>query len=566
MSTHRVQPIPPPPQPSSPVRGEYSYLSSPLRHSTERHNSATSRREDDVYRSERNSDGSYRREDHEQPHFHRERHEYQNTHSQPHDTYDTRHGYSGAPRDSRSRSPIRRGESIDDRGLPPHTSSHTPRHPPFPSRPRSPPRNSGIMRRGLSAGDDAESDADPDTADMPPSERYKGLIKDIYDNKRNKWAIPNKRSLAGQLQKYARFVPRKFGGYIDLGRVVQDGILFEGGPPPRFRVPESSMSAELRERLADARESVEVFDWFKETVAFFSDIIPILARKPEDILTLGAFMDTHAKQAMATDKRNILKEWASFVGPVKVSDTLTIPQPVGVQATNKAFFGWESNWATAQLIRPDALPEFEEDPTRYRLMIRGNEIQVDHNDNPVFLYDPEAYDPENILEGLCRHPAHLKAVRTILTSPGSVYLAPGMKSAGRGSVSDIYKCRAIEPAMIAYVAALIRNILSSCPRWVPDDGAFKGRLFFRRLVNLFNTDNDPEDTWATETLAWWNSNVFGDYISNRNPTARRPGGSRSDDEILKAQRVARAAARMATASQARPSPTSQVQLHQQSRK
>ncbi|KAI0715991.1 hypothetical protein C8T65DRAFT_694485 [Cerioporus squamosus] len=544
MFSHRPQPVPPAPQPGSPGRDDRSHSPSPLRHGTTRiHSGDHPRREDDGYRPDRSSDSNYRREDHEHPRPHRE---YYN------DEYTAgRHGYSGSrPRDSRSRSPARRGEFYDDRV--PRNSSHTPGRPSLPPRARSPPRVSGIIQRGPS-GDDGEIDAGPDPTDMTPVERYKGLMKALHDNKRNKWSIPDKRSLAGQVQKYSRFVPRKFGAYVDLGSVVQNGILWEGGPPPRFRGSELSMSANLRARLAEARECVEVFDWFKNTVAFFSDIVPILARKPEDIITLGAFMDTHAKQAKATDKRNIFKEFVSYVGDFKVSDTLTLSPPAGVQATNKAFFGWESDWATAQLIRPDALPEFEADPTEYRLLIRGSQIVVDHDDNPNCLYATDTYDPDNILEGFLRNEAHLKALRNVFTSPGSVKLAPGMKSAGRGSVSDIYKCRTIEPKMIAYIATLVRNILSSCPCWAEDDGAFKGRLFFKRMINLFNADNDPEDTWATETLAWWNSNVYGDHISNRNSQARRPGGSQSDDEILRAQRAARAAARASAALQAQPS-------------
>ncbi len=45
---------------------------------------------------------------------------------------------------------------------------------------------------------------------------------------------------------------------------------------------------------------------------------------------------------------------------------------------------------------------------RYRLLLRGNTIRIDHKDNPVFLYDMDAYDPDNILEGLLRNGAHLK--------------------------------------------------------------------------------------------------------------------------------------------------------------
>ncbi len=83
--------------------------------------------------------------------------------------------------------------------------------------------------------------------------------------------------------------------------------MWEGGPPTRYRVPEASyvfmallgclltslfarLSAKLRERLTDEKDCVKIFEWFKDTVAYFADIVPVLTRKPKDIVTLGAFV------------------------------------------------------------------------------------------------------------------------------------------------------------------------------------------------------------------------------------------------------------------------------------
>ena len=73
--------------------------------------------------------------------------------------------------------------------------------------------------------------------------------------------------------------------------------------------------------------------------------------------------DTHAKQARATDINSIKKAIASYLEPVTFPSERTVSPPTSAaQRTNKVFFGYEADWTTWQLIRPDAIDEFDEDP------------------------------------------------------------------------------------------------------------------------------------------------------------------------------------------------------------
>ncbi|TFK94496.1 hypothetical protein K466DRAFT_476237, partial [Polyporus arcularius HHB13444] len=132
--------------------------------------------------------------------------------------------------------------------------------------------------------------------------------------------------------------------------------------------------------------------------------------------------------------------------------------------------------------------------------VLGGDIDIDHRDNPYFLYPAGEFDPFDLWKGLCQGESTLKALRGIFCSPSSITLPPGARSMGRGCISHIYKIRNVEPRSIAYVATLWRNVLSSCPSWEENDGEFSGPAFFKRLVALFD-----DEIWANETLSWWNS-------------------------------------------------------------
>ncbi len=93
--------------------------------------------------------------------------------------------YHGERRPSRSLSPRARRHYDDGE---PRVFSQTPGRP---LREQSPPRRSGIIRRGSPSGDgDDEIDDDPEHTNMTPDERFKILMKTIRDNKTDKWNIP----------------------------------------------------------------------------------------------------------------------------------------------------------------------------------------------------------------------------------------------------------------------------------------------------------------------------------------------------------------------------------------
>ncbi|KAI0737524.1 hypothetical protein C8Q80DRAFT_1276282 [Daedaleopsis nitida] len=392
--------------------------------------------------------------------------------------------------------------------------------------------------------EDSEIHDEAAPTDLSGRALFNDVIKTLKRHSGPKWTIPNKASPAGQLAKYARLIPRVHGPFLDMGEVVQKGMLWENGPPARWDRPEPSLTPKQKDRKAHELQCVKVFQWLKDNVPYFDELVPHLAGKGTEILMLGRFLDSHARQARATDINNIKKHIAEYFDPVMLPSGRTISPPTNkAQRTNKAFFGWESHWTAYQLLSHQAVEEFDANPEEFLNLLRTTtDILIDHHDNPTYLYAHGEYNPDKVDEALCQGEALLRALRCVYTSPSSAFEPAGKKAAGRGCISQIYKIDAVQPTMIAYIATLYRNVLTSSPKWEDKDGAFNGKLFYQKIVDLFTGPTIAEERWALDTLAWWNSRVYESPISGSSArVGRRPGHTtRSQDEILADQRHAAA--------------------------
>ncbi|KAI0350552.1 hypothetical protein OH77DRAFT_1572506, partial [Trametes cingulata] len=168
--------------------------------------------------------------------------------------------------------------------------------------------------------------------------------------------------------------------------------------------------------------------------------------------------------------------------------------------------GFYSTWTGRLLVPRAARDEFDDDPETYCDAVMSNMVKVDHEDYPSFLYEEGDFDCDAVDAGLCRGDLLLKAYRHVFTSASSVTRPPGQKSSGRGCISHIYKLENVAPESIAYIATLVRNVLSSSPTWDVKDGDFDCGIFFANTVALFRGgETEQDDVWTRDTLAWWNA-------------------------------------------------------------
>ncbi|CDO73181.1 hypothetical protein BN946_scf185007.g236 [Trametes cinnabarina] len=79
----------------------------------------------------------------------------------------------------------------------------------------------------------------------------------------------------------------------------------------------------------------------------------------------------------------------------------------------------------------------------------------------------------------------MQAYRCIWTSPESASKEPGVGGSGRGSLSRVNGVNTVGPANIAYVACLLRHVLSSEATWREQNPkVFNGAWFFKTIINF----------------------------------------------------------------------------------
>ncbi|KAI9057375.1 hypothetical protein FKP32DRAFT_1681519 [Trametes sanguinea] len=323
-------------------------------------------------------------------------------------------------------------------------------------------------------------------------------------------------SPAAPLSQLGRLIPRMWGPFIDMSVVVTVGMAWYGGPPTHWAsVVESSLSPSRLEQLRKEKHYVKIFGWLQERVPFLKEIFPMMVGRAHDTFILGAFLETHSNAARATDLHSLRDDLPDYVLPAATASSPLemIAPPNDHQRKNKHYYGFHSLW-TGRLLTPRInRDEFDEDPQAQVFCdaVLDDTIDIDDSNYPSFLYsDDEEFDPEAIDVGLCVGGLLVKAYRRVFTSASSVNKPPGKRGLGRGCISQIYKLDTVAPGSIAYIATLVRNVLSSCDSWEVNDGHFDGEKFYDRVVALFDTEAEDADLgWISDTIVFWNSQVYG---------------------------------------------------------
>ncbi|OSD00043.1 hypothetical protein PYCCODRAFT_728913 [Trametes coccinea BRFM310] len=424
-------------------------------------------------------------------------------------------------RSSRSESPPpRRAHNVAPPGL--HRApENPPKHPPQ-LEPVEPP-SSG--EHGIDAGEQPVDAYDID-ADF-----YTNLFHTLRATKSAKWSISRPSSPAAPLSRLGRLIPRVWGPFIDMTIVVTVGMAWYGGPPTHWAtVSETSLSPARLNQLKSEKHCVKVFEWLQERVPFMKEIFPMMVGRAHDTFILGAFLETHSNAARATDLHSLRDSLPDYVLPVATASAPLnmIAPPNDHQRKNKHYYGFHSLW-TGRLLTPRVnRDEFDENPQAFCDAVLDNTIGISDEDYPSFLYsDDEDFDPEAIDVGLCYGDLLVKAYRRVFTSASSVNKPPGKRGLGRGCISQIYKLDTVTPGSIAYIATLVRNVLSSCDSWEVKDGHFDGEHFFNRLVSLFNTEAEDADLcWISDAVVFWNSTRLAKFTVTPSflPARRQSGG------------------------------------------
>ncbi|KAI9066044.1 hypothetical protein FKP32DRAFT_1674307 [Trametes sanguinea] len=346
--------------------------------------------------------------------------------------------------------------------------------------------------------------------------QYRVLIADLKEARANskRWNVPSPDSPLKLLHSVSRLIMRMHGPYLATSQAIALGITICAAPD----LDEArKRSAALRECPEEqCAEYIKVTQWLLAQVPFLPPMLPLLEERPLDIILISTFIDHHGRAARTADISSLKEHLHSWVSEVQLrregeeQPLIISPRVEGLFDKKRANWGWNSLWSARLLVWRSARDEFDENPDSYLIKLRHGHVKMNHKGLPSFLYAEHDAPPEHHPKYLFQGTLLMQAYRCIWTSPESASKEPGVGGSGRGSISRVNGVNSVRPANIAYVACLLRHVLSSEATWREQDPkVFNGARFYKKIIKFFTVDS-----CAKPILAHFQSCVYGEVDSD----------------------------------------------------
>ncbi|EIW80782.1 hypothetical protein CONPUDRAFT_154780 [Coniophora puteana RWD-64-598 SS2] len=245
----------------------------------------------------------------------------------------------------------------------------------------------------------------------------------------------------------------------------------------------------------------------EDTVEMYTallNMIPSLKRQlelggPGSIKTISMALHTGRNNARGDDIK-VLKDkiflWRTF-----------LDVPAGAFTGARHLLGFQSR-ATGALLCP---VNMDYDDQNIAAGLRNGTIKVTPRDLPKFLWVGEKVQKaDNLFEGFLRGEMLVKAYLTIYISPSAgIYDDAG--SGGRQGNAALHNVRHVSLSSIAYVATLVRFVLSATPKWGQRNGDKDpfSETFYNWILKLLCEAPAADAVWHDDLLTWWQQRIFG---------------------------------------------------------
>ncbi|OSC96277.1 hypothetical protein PYCCODRAFT_1379482 [Trametes coccinea BRFM310] len=271
---------------------------------------------------------------------------------------------------------------------------------------------------------------------------------------------------------------RMFGPYLSISQAIAMGLSISAAPDLDAA---RKRSMALREWQVNCISCMyKIAQWILARVPYLSAMLPLLEERPLDLLQI----DHHGRAGRTADLSTLkdhIHDWIPDVS-LKITEDdepmILSPRIDGVFHKDRADWGWNSLWTARLLIKRSA-------------RLRHGTKKSNHTTLPSFLYAEYSGVPDDPLRYLFRSTLLIQAsaYRCIWTSPVSATKEPGVGGTGRASISRVHGIDNVTPENIAYIASLLRHVLSSEMSWKDQDvRVFNGTKFFNKIVDLLNSN------------------------------------------------------------------------------
>ncbi|KAJ7697548.1 hypothetical protein B0H16DRAFT_1484738 [Mycena metata] len=358
-----------------------------------------------------------------------------------------------------------------------------------------------------------------------------------------------------QLQFAGKYLARAINPYLDVGLVMTYGAARNWNPPS---APDPSNSIAVPQwELEVQKTHADAFNAMFASAPGCLDVVKEFYQDSDKThwSSLVSLIRSSARSARQQDT-NKLKQHPHYVLPDPNSDTLSPPVSRGTSKSDRGITypvlcNYIISWTLRNEINETEIsnsssdtdssddtnaqgPKLTTNATEALRMLLHHEIDVDAEEFPSFCWADGTYDADDIAKGLLRGPLVPRILRHLWTAPASALSrATKIPTRCNARAHGTFK---IVPEMIAYGVVQGRTMLSTAD-WDVLDGHFNYEDFFNAIIELFK---DPEGgTWAEETLAWYQEQVFGAPSPSITGSVRPVKNATA---AIKAQRAKRAAA------------------------
>ncbi|KAI0631041.1 hypothetical protein C8Q77DRAFT_1062623 [Trametes polyzona] len=280
---------------------------------------------------------------------------------------------------------------------------------------------------------------------------------------------------------------REHGPHLEVAQAVSIGLTICAALTPEDAYNMCAALRKIPQILLDRYTAVG--HWLLEQLPYLREILPHLNNDKAAMMLFGKYVDRHARAGRANDLRTLKKNLHGWVPITRIdhpNDSDAAPlvfspfKKDGTFDNERANWGWNSTCASLTFLHS------------FMEQVRCGHICMNHVGFPAFLYDLDAMDvvssnPKDFEIGLFRGPMMISAFRCIWTSPDSATKPPGAKGKGRASISRMHGITDVTAEQIAYIACLMRHVLSSETSWDKQNvKIFDGAAFFNNIVKLLS--------------------------------------------------------------------------------
>uniref|UniRef100_A0A8H8CK87 Uncharacterized protein n=1 Tax=Psilocybe cubensis TaxID=181762 RepID=A0A8H8CK87_PSICU len=333
--------------------------------------------------------------------------------------------------------------------------------------------------------------------------------------------------------KGARWIHQSIDPFMNVKSVIQEGLEF------------------LANHITDGMTRQQILDlqpklWsFYEMQDLMPDLMDIIKKCEDNSALIGKVIDLVSSAAAHSRSDDLFK--AHKLIPELIPFDLRVPLDLQAYklACARVNRGYKHPAYAALLIPRVKFAELADLNAR-EILVRCESLEADTKngdalDWPACLYDPDIpFDIDDEVQGLFRPPLGPQFVQRMLVGEAN-------RLGGRASKGQIHKVYELTIRLICYYCMMLVIAISG-KTWPEAKSILKAdRLYASILTLLLGLSDD--DTWAKETVAWWQENIIlpsepVDHDKKSSPLegSARDGRLRDPVERRKAQMAAAAQA------------------------